>query len=73
MSYKDDWQNEIYTIDTNQTIRLQAFKVKSPTNKTLNENLQGINLSQIKWDYKIISNTLKHNLIAMIKSTKKKI
>ena len=72
MSYKDDWQNEIYTIDTNQTIRLQAFIVKSSMNKILNENLQCVSLSQIKWGYKIISNTLKTHLNSYNKINKEK-
>lgn len=72
MSYKDDWQNEIYTIDTNQTIRLQAFISKSSTNKALNENLQNVSLSQIKWGYKIISSTLKTNINEYNKINKEK-
>ncbi|WP_185908981.1 hypothetical protein, partial [Campylobacter troglodytis] len=61
-SYQSNFKDEIYTIDTNQSISLQAFVVKSSVNKSLNENLKDLNLKQIKWGYKIISSTLKTSL-----------
>ena len=61
-SYKYDWQNEIYTIDTTQTIRLQAFIGKSIVDKALQEDVRGLDVSQIKWGYMIVESRLQTTL-----------
>ncbi|RDU60367.1 hypothetical protein CQA53_10970, partial [Helicobacter didelphidarum] len=61
-SYRDDWYNEIYTIDMEQTIRLQAFIGNSTTTKTIKEDVSNIDVSQIKWGYSIVKSGLKTNI-----------